>query len=715
MHQLAAALITIGLAMVTGGILLLTRKPSLLPDVAYLILVYTLLIVGVTAVITGVILLWKERHKAQDGLVPPTGSSIPTASTPMPTNTVTTHVQGRPPTLGKGFFGRESTLTEISDTFKEHRVVVLSGGAGYGKSQLAAEYGYYSGQQGFWSAAGSTAEQTLAALAGDLNVPEGNRTQDDIAADVSRELAKMPPETLWIVDNAAEISMVNALTPLCGNVKLLLTTRMQNAGQLPPYAKALLIEVLEVGPAVDLLRSRREIDPNDPDLPRIAEAVGRLPMALEMLASRLADFAQTPGKLLDEIQQAPTAIQLEAFQDAMQGAAIPRAESVFATIAGMLNSFSPEVREAISPLGYIADAPVPLGLLMALTELDEDGIANLVTEGRRHSVISSANNDKEITLHSLTVAAIAATNAEGAMAAAFHRASARVLEIRLDNYGILRQEIDQWEQLYERCKAALDQDDEAVLGFSNNLANRYSNVGRYEEAIRLGEQTLETMERVLGAEHPDTLTSRNNLAVRYSDVGRYEEAIRLGEQTLEARERVLGTEHPRTLTSKSNLALGYGCIGNFQDAIKLEEQVLEARERLLGPDHPQTLISRNNLASYYDKEKRYEVGIKLGEQTLKAMEQVQGKDHPYTITSKSNLAHKHSNAGRDEEAIVLGRQALERSEQVMGADHPQTLEIRNNLAVYYSNAGRDEEAIVLGRQALEASEQVRGADHPRTQ
>ncbi|MCH8196355.1 MAG: hypothetical protein IIB12_09820, partial [Chloroflexi bacterium] len=73
--------------------------------------------------------------------------------------------QGRPGTLGKGFFGRDADLKTLADAVKTHRVVVTSGGAGAGKSQLAAAHTFTRPNRGFWTTAGTDAIPPPAALA----------------------------------------------------------------------------------------------------------------------------------------------------------------------------------------------------------------------------------------------------------------------------------------------------------------------------------------------------------------------------------------------------------------------------------------------------------------------------------------------------------------------------------------------------------------------
>ena len=108
---------------------------------------------------------------------------------------------------------------------KSRRAAVISGGPGTGKSRLAAECTYDRGGKGFWTDAGSSVSETLAALAPSLDVETGTRSADEIAFDVERALADEAAETLWVIDNLTDLSLVNELLGRAGSVQLLVTTR----------------------------------------------------------------------------------------------------------------------------------------------------------------------------------------------------------------------------------------------------------------------------------------------------------------------------------------------------------------------------------------------------------------------------------------------------------------------------------------------------------
>ena len=238
-----------------------------------------------------------------------------------------TYWLGLPASLEEKFVGREADLEALAIDFESHRVVVISGGAGTGKSRLAVEYSRRAGVDGFWTTAGVNALQTLAALAPSLGVPMEGGSDADTVREVQRSLSELAPEILWVVDNVHDLDLVNELSFAVSSIRLLVTTRDARGSLLPPTVAFREIDVLELDPAIALLCSRRRPesswDSQDPSLGEIAELVGRLPLALEMLAVRLGVQRQSPERILGQLKTAATPIELEAFQEAT-GATIPR-------------------------------------------------------------------------------------------------------------------------------------------------------------------------------------------------------------------------------------------------------------------------------------------------------------------------------------------------------------------------------------------------------
>jgi hypothetical protein len=430
----------------------------------------------------------------------------------------------RPPIDDKSFFGRAADLEAIAFAFQGYRAVVVYGGTGYGKTRLAAEYTRFSRCQGFWTNAGDSVSQTLVQLALNLDIKTAALDEEGIVREVKARIRQLPPGTLWVVDNLGNLDQVNALLSDLASVTLLVTTRDNRYPVLAPSVKAIGLDVLDTTSAVALLCSRSEFNPRDLTLRKIAEAVGYLPLALEMLAVQLSNPGQDPGTILAALHRNLNPIHLQRFRET-EGFSIPRSEGVFAAITGALSQLSTDSRDRLSTLGYIADAPVPLGLFEALTGLEGSEAEHMCEECGRQSII--ARTGDQIRIHPLTVAALKATNAEGALATAASRGLVRLAGINTDDPVALRGEIMHHERILAHARHALGDEHSQVGAYANNLAIGYSDLGRTAEAVKLDEETLKVRERVLGPEHPDTLRSRSNLASGYRALGRDADADKL--------------------------------------------------------------------------------------------------------------------------------------------------------------------------------------------
>ena len=118
-----------------------------------------------------------------------------------------------------------------------------------------------------------------------------------------------------------------------------------------------------------------------------------LDSVFEDIKKRLEEIIDLEKGTLDSrLQKAERQLQggdspLQAFEEAA-GAAIPRAEGVYATITGTLASLPADIRDQIAPLGYMADAPIPQPLIAAVTGLDEEGLSKLLAHCSRQSVLT---------------------------------------------------------------------------------------------------------------------------------------------------------------------------------------------------------------------------------------------------------------------------------------------------------------------------------------
>jgi hypothetical protein len=252
------------------------------------------------------------------------------------------------------------------------------------------------------------------------------------------------------------------------------------------------------------------------------------------------------------------------------------------------------------------------------------------------------------------------------------------------------------------------------MWFMDRAARMHELHGRYLAAEPLYRRALEARERTPGSEHPVTLTSVNNLAALLRAKGDLAAAEPLYWRALEARERTLGPEHPDTLTSVNNLALFLKSKGDLAAAEPLYRRALEARERTLGPEHPDTLTSVNNLAELLRSKGELAAAEPLYRRALEAWERTLGPEHPDTLTSVNNLAALLRAKGDLAAAEPLFRRALEAQERTLGPVYPDTCHTAYNLAVFLKQQQRREEALPLARQAYAGWLRLYGENHKYT-
>ena len=277
---------------------------------------------------------------------------------------------GRPNSLGDRFCGREKDLHAVQLAAASGRMPVITGGPGMGKSQLAAEYAHRSGAPGFWTAAGDTVPRTLAVLAPSMGIRDQGLSEDETGGLVRAALGGVPKGTLWVVDNVTSLRLAGQLADAVPPpVRLVITSRDSRTQVLPRAFAPIELEPIAPNSAIALLCSRpgSRADPADPLAAPLTDRVGRLPLALEVLAARLTTGRTTPSALLAELDAAANLAQLSPFRERLDeiGANIAHPGSVFTVLAGALAALPSDARFAIAPLGYLADAPIPDPLLAA--------------------------------------------------------------------------------------------------------------------------------------------------------------------------------------------------------------------------------------------------------------------------------------------------------------------------------------------------------------
>ncbi len=645
--------------------------------------------------------------------------------------------QGRPGSLADMFVGRDEVLKAIARGFRKDRAVMISGPTGIGKSRLAAEFAHRSGAPGFWTTAGATLDETLAALAPALFVRVEGRTDAELAGDVRRLLEAFPGTTLWVIDNLSDAEQAGSILAACGQVRPLITLGTDAVGQLPDSFTEVTLDAVDPEAALKLMGVDNAAEsasngPDDSAALELAEYVGRYPVAIEILRG-LISGGDSPLDLLSELRKTV----VDTSDGPFSGDEAGLGSHILATAALALGRLPASARRQLAPLGYAGDAPMSRGLVMSLVSLEGDELLDMFRACSKRSLLSWHGDS--VRIHPVVTAAIPSVTggskgsgkgsggvgkslrravgkkkSEGeTLESTLRRARRRIARANRDSEADLRGDIVHYDRIMTWARTHPELND-IRIEFVGELAVAYNSLGRADHAVSLTEESLEAREGSLGIDHPSTIAARNNLASAYQTAGRIDEAIAVHEKTLSEAERSLGPDHPTTIASRQNLVTAHRAAGRINEAVPLYEQAVASREKLLGPEHPDTLAGRNMLASAYQASGQIHKAVPLYEKTLQLRERTLGRDHPDTLTTRSNLATAYQASGRIGDALELYEDALEARKRLFGAEDRRTLMVQNNLATAFHSDGRLGQAMDMYKETLAARTKTLGNEHVGT-
>ncbi|WNF29135.1 tetratricopeptide repeat protein [Streptomyces sp. C11-1] len=234
------------------------------------------------------------------------------------------------------------------------------------------------------------------------------------------------------------------------------------------------------------------------------------------------------------------------------------------------------------------------------------------------------------------------------------------------------------------------------------------------ESIAYNEWLIEQNERHLDANHDSTRLARDRLAFSYREMSRHQDAIPLMERNLSYAERELGWRHPETLAAAGFLAFSYRMSRLHEEADPLEERVLAGIEGLSGTSHPSIRLARVVMANCLNLAGRPEESVAMGEELLAESERTLGEDDSETVLMRAILARYYGSAERPDDAVAMQQQVVAFHQRTDGPEHPASVKAVARLAYWYMRAGRTDEALSLQEEILASRGVTFGPEHPFT-
>lgn len=622
------------------------------------------------------------------------------------------------------FVGREAPLMKIAKAFrggakKDNRVVIISGIAGIGKTQLAVEfahrYGRYFDGGVYWLNFGEEGNPESDVVKCGRNMvlhPEfGKLELADQLALVQRAWQAATPRLL-VFDDCRTEALLEKWLPNFGGSQVLVTSWKSNW-----IVKAKKVPIRELT-APESERLLADLVPHlgEDTAAELAEELGYFPLALWMAGSFLRTHAEFVGarEYLRELRElGPGRYQLAVGRNfilSYRRLKDDRRDQLAISLMQRAACFAPD--EPI-PWRLLAKTmgddehgppqlPAPVDVAQALRRLEELGLMRLTSGGNPllHRLV--ANSVMHVAEEEQTAAA-ARDSVERAIALEAQRVNDEDLPSTLVLWqGHLRYIAENAERKSSKNAGKL----------LNELGQHLHELGNFEQARLACERAAAVDELVFGPEHQKVARDLNSLGLVLLDQGQYAEARQTLERALAINRRVYGNNHHAVAEDTNALGLVYRISGEYSAAKDAFEQALAIDEAVYGPEHPDVAVRVNNVGMVLRELGDNGAAKSAFERALAIDEAVYGKDHPRVALRINNLGSVHWNLGEYAAAKDAFQRALDADEKVYGPNHPKIAIRLNNLGRTYHQLGDYASAREAYGRGLAINERVYGADHP---
>ena len=602
------------------------------------------------------------------------------------------------PPLNDLFTGRQEELDALAagGTAAITQSAAISGLGGIGKTRLAVEYAWRSGNRytALWFVRADSPEnlrRNLAALAGPelLNMQEWEDQVEEKAVAAVKRWLREHPGWLMILDNVdtpeAADAVLQALASLFSG-RVLITSRLTN---WPASVQKQELYKLSREEAARFLLHRTDggREPAADDAARaadLAERVDGLPLALEQAAAyimrhrmRFSDYLRAWEQEREKLMQwyDPRVMQYPA--------------SVAVTWKQTFDRLSPTPAALLRLTAFLAPDPIPFDMLEQGAEHVQRA-AELFCEESGRAPDGKAVREATADLADYSLI----TRQDGGMLVV-HRMVQEVLRSQIPE-GYRRDWIEGALRVVDGV-AVEDTEDVRTWPVWDRLRPHVAAVVARADGVGIVEPTSRLMDDLGRFLHAKAL---------------YSEAESLMRRALAIDEAFFGSEHQRVAIDLTSLALLLRERNRQVEAEPLMRRALTINEARFGPESPEAATSLNNLAMVIKGPNRQEEAELLMRRALTIAEA--SASHPHNAKLLNNLATLFYETNRPEEAEPLLRRALDLDEVAFGSQHPEVAIDLNNLAHLLEAMNRPGEAKPLMRRALEIFDNSLGPEHPTT-
>lgn len=628
------------------------------------------------------------------------------------------------------FTGREEELAELraslfpGETGAHVSPQAIHGLGGIGKTQLAVEYAYrhsadYDVVWWLRSEDPTRLASDYALLAAGLDLQEKDEAEQRVVVEAVRKWLSQNRGWLLVFDHAENMNSVRDYLPRSSEGHIIVTSRNPN---WKGVAKPLSLLALPPEEAIEFLLKRTGHQ-DDATAEKLAEAIGRLPLALEQVGAYIEASHCTIQHYLELFQSH----QRELLQRGKSSTEYPDTVATTWSISfHNVESENPAAAELLRLCAFFAPDDIPINMLVAGADEMPEPLAATASDAllldealmalRKYSLVEVDNEG--LSIHRLVQAVIRQTMDDEA----FRQWTGVAVRVVNTSFPEDSNDVRTWaicSPLLPHASAALFHT-EAIHSTASEAARLLGQIGlylnaraEYMQAKSMHERALAIDEAVLGPNHPHVAIRLNNLGGVLESQGDLAGAKALYERALAIGEAAFGSNHPQVATFANNLGLVLRSQGDLGTAKALFERALAIDVAVFGPEHADVAIDLSNLSIVLESQGDLEGARALYERALAIGETAFGQNHSQVASFANNLALVLKSQGDLVGARVLFERALAIGEAALGPNHPGVAIRLNNLGGVLESQGDISGARALFERALAIGESVFGSDHPQ--
>ncbi|WP_405780877.1 tetratricopeptide repeat protein [Streptomyces sp. NBC_01378] len=656
---------------------------------------------------------------------------------------------GRAPVALRDRVGEMDRLRAAVEPGIGNRVYVLHGLGGCGKTAVAYTLFQHAtnnvGRVGLWVNASDSASLRagMVAVAADRGATDaeltGARSGLRPAADlVWQYLDRSEQPWLLVLDNADTPAVLRdggwLRTSPAGTV--IVTTR-QAAAHWWPGAELLQFGVL---PREDAARVLQDIAPHAGSIEeaaKVADRLGRLPLALTLAGGFLAHQVIDPWTLADYGHRLDSGAEFHRIELIDRGAeshSDPRrllSRTWQLSLDALTAQGLSEATHLLRLLACLAGDPLPLKILAHAelgAELNQSRVESALRGLLDHSLAELLPGPARcLRVHGILLDSVAQATPhnqrEQLASTAVHVLKTMLPEVPergVQDPAVIMlaphviaflRRVANWETGLPTVEGAVECALRLVIAVHRS--------GDYVSALALANEAIEISTPRLQGENVFILRLRQRVGRALFRLGRFEESETKYQKILEECEQTLGSDAPDTLETCLRLAIPIYNLGRVQESIPLIRRAAQGREETLGKSHPLTLIARKQLLEVAGLPGM--AGLPVRDELISAgpaliadCRSAAGEDHLLTLGAELNYAFVLISADRPTEALPHARKALAGYEQTFPPDYPLLLNTRQTLSRILKALGQQADAVEQAKMVAEGRIRTLGPTHPWT-